>query len=177
MQIGESNISYRLLELLKTRKSCREFAPFIKGKPMRLQPKDFLRIDSIRMRAPYASGGPRYGLNIVVEPDEELKDICYNQQHVKDAWVIYCFHGKDTDTMLRSGHPKYIMDAIIGCTYVDIAAISLGYGTCWVGHFDPVRMKEYLNLSEDETPVILLLIGKKAENDIKSDNTGNDQGQ
>ena len=169
-----TTISYKLLELLKTRKSCRKFQPFITGKPMRLQPKDFLRIDAIRLRAPYASGGPRYDLKIIVDPDDELKDICYGQQHVKDAWVIYCFSGKDTETMLRSGHPKYVMDAVIGCTYVDLAAISLGYGTCWIGHFDPVRMKEYLELS-DETPVILLLIGKKAENDIESNNTGNDQ--
>ena len=51
MKVSLSLLSFKLLELLRLRKSCRKFAPFVKGKAMRLHPGDYLRIEEIRKTA------------------------------------------------------------------------------------------------------------------------------
>jgi len=54
-------------------------------------------------------------------------------------------------------------DAAIVTDEMMLQAHALGLGTCWVGWFDPEKVKEAFNLPEDETVYNLLPLGYPAD--------------
>lgn len=145
---------YELMQLMKKRKSCRNFKP----DPINQWAQTYITLayDS----APYASGGPR---RVIVMPfsGKKVSEGCYDQKHVylaPDAWLV-C--GKDPEAMLRSGHPKYVFDVSAAVMLMDLMAVSMGYGTCWIGHFDPQRIRSIYELPDDLIPTMILLVGER----------------
>jgi nitroreductase len=145
--------SSSLYVALQNRKSCRKFKV---GTPVDDEHRHF--IEWAAHRAPYASGGPR-GRYYLRTGTEELKDACFGQKYVAEADVVMIFVATDTVAMLKSEHPKYIFDIAASCMCADLMATALGYGTCWIGHFNPVKVKELIRT--DLKPVIILLVGAR----------------
>ena len=148
MQMGVSAALVR-------RKSCRKFSdqtiPFDHQKALK----------EATTRAPYASGGPR--MSLFKRPLKDMSTACYNQKYVDQASMRYLFCGFDPEAVLRSGHPKYIFDCAAACMCMDLMAVALGYGTCWIGHFDPERIKILFDLGDTLIPTIILLVGRRAD--------------
>ena len=144
-----------LSTLMKERRSCRNF------KANDIEPWRRIVIAKAGESAPYASGGPR---RVIVMPfsGKKVSEGCYDQKHVylaPDAWLV-C--GKDPDfAVLRSGHPKYVFDVSAAVMLMDIMAVSMGYGTCWIGHFDPNRIRSIYELPDDLIPTMILLVGER----------------
>lgn len=147
-----------VLEIMQERKSCRSY--------------EYLGIDAPQKAmivmafesAPYASGGPRRVLREPL-PGVLVGKACYDQKWVHQCPDVWLICGKDTDAMLRSGHPKYIFDCSAACMCMDLMATSFGYGTCWIGHFDPAQIREVYKLPDELTPVMILLTGRKGGGD------------
>ena len=55
------------------------------------------------------------------------------------------------------------IDASIVTTHLMFTATELGLGSCWVAHFDPVKLKEEFALQEHIIPVALLPVGYAQE--------------
>lgn len=145
-------------QVFDTRKSCRLFADY------KLRLYEIGKIVYAGQKAPYASGGPRCDIKYITvnKCKEELKAACFNQDHVATCSLAIVFFAVDPDTELRSGHKKYIFDCAAAAMCMDLMAVSLGLGTCWIGHFDPEKVQSIL--MTQLKPVIILLVGKRGKN-------------
>ena len=61
------------------------------------------------------------------------------------TWWVRNFDGKDSGDV----------DASIVATQMMLQAADLGIGTCWIGHFDPLRIKALLNIPDHIVPVAM----------------------
>lgn len=56
------------------------------------------------------------------------------------------------------------VDAAIAADHMTLAATELGLGTCWVGAFDPKKVRKVLQVPRSAEPLILLTLGHPNEN-------------
>lgn len=56
------------------------------------------------------------------------------------------------------------IDCSIVCTHVMLQAWELGIGSCWIGYFDPDKIKTAFSLPDPEQVVAILLLGYPSEN-------------
>lgn len=60
----------------------------------------------------------------------------------------------------QRGHDLFaIQDATIAAAYAQLAVVAAGMASTWVGHFDPIALRETLAINDDLEPVALLCIG------------------
>ncbi len=51
------------------------------------------------------------------------------------------------------------VDAAIAIDHMTLAAADLGFGTCWIGAFDPVKVANVMGLPEGIEPIAMLPLG------------------
>lgn len=143
-------------QVLFKRKSCRKFDPNC------IMPVEHLWIlGEAAKHAPYASGGPRRVFRVTAG-HHKTQEACFGQKYAGEASAVFVFCGKEPEAVLRSGHAKYIFDCAAACMCMDLKAVELGYGTCWIGHFDPDKIREAVGILDVWIPTIILLVGAKA---------------
>ena len=71
--------------------------------------------------------------------------------------LVVCY-----DTAAQAAHFGE-MDATIVCTHMMLEAWEQGVGSCWVGMFDPEKLKAALSMPENICPAALLPIGYAAD--------------
>jgi len=107
-------------------------------------------------RAP--TGGNRQNWRMIVIREEELRQqaaqACHNQMWMADAPVILCL-------VTLPGEGK--VNGAIVLDHAILAAASLGYGTCWIGAYDPAQVKALLGIPEDHGIVCLTPVGVPAQ--------------
>ena len=107
-------------------------------------------------RAP--TGGNNQKWCMVVVTDRELRRrtaaACNHQLWMADAGAILCL------VTLPGG---WAVDGTIVLDHAILAATSLGYGTCWIGAFDPAQVKQVLGIPADHGIVCLTPVGVPAE--------------
>jgi nitroreductase len=151
-----------LKEVLTKRRSCRNFdSNYV------LSDTELNEILFAGKSAPFASGGPRR--HIYPVDNKELKALlkiaCFGQKYVENCSCAFIIFGTDVNAMLESKHPKYIFDVTAATMCMDLMAVSLGLHTCWIGHFNPDKIRQIMNIIE--RPTIILLVGKKKESGYK----------
>lgn len=55
------------------------------------------------------------------------------------------------------------IDCSIACTHAMLQAQALGIGSCWIGFFDPEKIRTAFCISENEKVIAILLLGYPAE--------------
>jgi len=91
----------------------------------------------------------------VGDPDLKRKLIpaCMSQRFVADC--SYFIAGV-VDPRLK----WHMVDITISLTNFTLQAVELGYGTCWIGAFDEIRIKELLEIPENRKVVLCMAFGK-----------------
>lgn len=74
------------------------------------------------------------------------------------AFIIIC---QDTD--ISPNLARYQKDIGIVAQTITLAAVEDGLGGCMIGNFTPDEVKETLNLAENLTPMLIIALGKPAE--------------
>ena len=74
------------------------------------------------------------------------------------AFIIIC---QDTD--ISQNLARYQKDIGIVAQTITLAAVEDGLGGCMIGNFTPDEVKETLNLAENLTPMLIIALGKPAE--------------
>ena len=123
------------------------------------------RIIRAVISAPTAGNLQSY--RVLVVRDEAIKEaLCkaaWDQSFVKQAPVVLVF-----STLSSASSSKYgsrgrdlytIQDATIATTFAHLAAVAEGLGSCWVGAFDPEKVRAAVDLPRDQEAVALLPIG------------------
>jgi hypothetical protein len=95
---------------------------------------------------------------MVVVTDADLRSrtaqACNGQKWMADAPVILCL-------VILPGEGK--VNGTIVLDHAILAATSLGYGTCWIGAYDPSQIREVLGIPEDHDIVCLTPVGLPAQ--------------
>ena len=104
---------------------------------------------------------------IVIETkgrEAELKRI-YGKKWFVEAPIVIGVCAVTTDAWVRreDGANYGIVDATIIMDHLILAATNLGLGTCWVGAFDPVAVREILELPENVELVAFTPLGYPAD--------------
>jgi len=135
-------------DLILSRESIRNYDP---DSPV---PKEILeRILNAGRLAPSASNIQPWKF-LVISSNEVLEKVraCYNRNWFKEAPHILIVIGLRNQAWKRSydGYNSIETDVAIALTHLILAAENEGVGTCWVAAYNPVILKEALNLNDNQ---------------------------
>lgn len=88
---------------------------------------------------------------------------CTHYTYGAPAALVVCYDSSNVWVRNYDGKDSGDVDASIVTTLMMLQASELGIGTCWVGHFDPWRIKELFNIPENIVPVAILDMGYPGE--------------
>lgn len=103
---------------------------------------------------------------LVINSPEGMEKLAQCTRYVwgAPAALIVCYDSSNVWVRSFDGKNGGDVDASIVTTHMMLQAAELGVGTCWVGHFDPVHIKELFNIPENFVPVAVLDMGYPDEN-------------
>jgi nitroreductase len=104
--------------------------------------------------APSASNLQNWEFIFVRDPHikQDLVPACYLQKFVAECTY---FIAGIADPSLK----WHMVDITIALTHFTLQAVELGYGTCWIGAFNELMVKELLGVPEDRKVVICMAFG------------------
>lgn len=120
------------LQTIMQRRSVRRY----KGEPVK--PEHLQQILEAARQAPSAGNRQPWHLVVVRDPEQKkrLAQACNGQLWLADADCIVVAVG------LPEVNARWCrVDATIALENLVLAARSLGYGTCWIGAFDPEKVR------------------------------------
>ena len=90
---------------------------------------------------------------------------CYPRPWFHDAPHILIVVGKESEAWVREadGYNSLETDLTIALDHMILAAEYEGVGTCWVGAYDPLELREALSLADDETVYSITPLGYSKE--------------
>ncbi len=145
-----------IYETIKTRRSVRAYKP----EPV---PEDILnRILEAARLAPSAHNAQEYKLIIVKDSQkkQQLAKAGLYQKFISQATIIIVGVALNPKLDLDSESPFYAINLAIAFDHITLIAAAEGLGTCWIGAFNQEEVKKVLNLSEQETPLYIMPVGK-----------------
>jgi nitroreductase len=157
-----------LINSIRDRFSVRRFL----DKPVEKEKLDQI-LEAARL-SPSARNIQPYHFVVVDDPDKrsKLTEICMGQKFISEAPVSIVVCASNTDYVMTCGQPAYTVDAAIAAEHINLQAVELGLGTCWIGSFDHDKLAELINLPEAFKIITLLPIGypatKKGKRNLKS---------
>ncbi len=77
--------------------------------------------------------------------------------------LVVAFNKNNVFTYPGEKRDSGVEDASIVATHLMLAAYNEGVDSCWINFFDPDKLKESLNLPEDEEVLMLLDLGFAAQ--------------
>ena len=164
-----------LLELLKQRKSVREFL----DRPVERE-KIMMSLEAARV-APSACNSQPW--KFIVVDDRELKrKLCKTafsgiysiNSFCKTAPVIVAVVSEKSKFLARiggmfRGTKYYLIDIGIACEHFVLQAEDLGLGTCWIGWFNESAVKSMLNVPHSKKIDILIALGYYDKDKVRSE--------
>ena len=105
---------------------------------------------------------------LVLNTDESINKLkkCTKCHFDAPSAMLVCHNKDESWKRVYDGALSSPVDAVIVSTYIMLAANNLGVGSCWVMHFDPLKMRESFNIPENVEPVALLVMGYPADEAI-----------
>jgi nitroreductase len=142
-------------EAIRTRKSVRSFLD------REVEAEKLERVLEAARLAPSANN--RQEWRFVVVTDRELRRRLAGpgsgQRFVGEAPVVIAACAETDRHNMRCGIPCYLIDVAIAVDHLTLAAAAEGLGTCWIGSFDPQKVREILGIPADVEVVELLPLG------------------
>lgn len=146
-------------DVINNRKSIRSF------QSTEISWETIFRLSETFRHSPSAGNLRAYGISIVMEPEvkQQLVGAALDQTFIAEAPVVFVFFSIPAMSAKKYGERGAnlysIQDATIAATYLQLAAVEEGLGTCWVGAFDEVKVSEILKLSAGHRPLVIMPIG------------------
>ena len=152
-----------VMEAIKARYSVRKYA----DKP--IEPEKLAQIAEAGRLAPTASNQQMNKHIIVTDKDliRQMVDACEGQKWIETAPAILVECASGDRTML-CGQSARSMDGAIAMSYMTLEAVSLGLQFCWLGWFQPEKVRALLNIPEDYVVITVAPVGYPAVNGKRS---------
>ena len=147
------------LDLAKTRFSVRRY----EATPV---PEEALEaiLEAGRL-APSAANRQPCHLIVVRNAEQRRKlGVSYPRDWFWQAPVIIVICIESSRAWVRSDHKNYgDVDGALVVDHMTLCAADLGLGTCWIGAFDPAKVRNTLNLPDGIEPLAMLPLGYPME--------------
>ncbi|MBQ9045590.1 MAG: nitroreductase family protein [Oscillospiraceae bacterium] len=152
-----------VMEAIKARYSVRKYA----DKP--IEPEKLAQIAEAGRLAPTASNQQMNKHIIVTDKDliRQMVDACEGQKWIETAPAILVECASGDRTMI-CGQSARSMDGAIAMSYMTLEAVSLGLQFCWLGWFQPEKVRALLNIPEDYVVIAVAPVGYPAVNGKRS---------
>jgi nitroreductase len=139
----------KVKEAISNRLSIRRYAE------TSIPPEDMQTLFRALQLAASANNQQNWEFIFVGEADlkRRLIGACYNQSFIGDC--TYFIAG-----VADPGLKWHMVDIIIALTNFTLQAVELGYGTCWLGAFDEIMVKELLGIPKERKVVICMTFGQ-----------------
>ncbi len=113
--------------------------------------------------APTACNYQPQRILVIKSPEalEKLKD-CTRCHFDCSCAMLVCYNKNECWVRKYDGENSGFVDASIVTTHMMLEATQLGVGSTWVMHFNPEKMIEAFDISEELIPVALLVMGYPA---------------
>lgn len=147
-----------VMEAIEKRYSVRDYAD------REIEPDKLDKIMEAGRLAPTASN-QQLNKHIIVTDKEfiqKLVDACEGQQWIATApaVIVECASG---DRTMICGQSARSMDGAIAMSYMSLEAVALGLQFCWLGWFDPEKVKSLLNIPKDHVVIAVTPVGYPAK--------------
>jgi nitroreductase len=146
-------------EAIRTRKSVRSFLD-------RDVPEEVLTrvLEGARL-APSASNRQEWRFVVVRDPAtrQQLAQAANRQRFVGQAPVILACCAETDNHVMPCGHLSYPIDVAIAMDHLTLCAVAEGLGTCWIGAFNEVQVREILGIPSQVRVVELMPLGYPAD--------------
>lgn len=143
-----------VMEAIKARYSVRKYA----RKPV--EPDKLDRIMEAGRLAPTASNQQLNKHILVTDPDliAQMVDACEGQKWIATApaVLVECASG---DRTMICGQSARSMDGAIAMSYMTLQAVSEGLQFCWLGWFQPDRVRALLHIPEEYVIIAVAPMG------------------
>lgn len=150
-----------LENLFEKRYSARSF------QQKNVEKEKIVRILQKARLAPSAKNLQPWKTYLFTEGENRLKiNEAYPRKWFAEAPVVAVFTGLQGENWTRMDGKDYLMcDVTILTDYFVLAATEEGLGTCYIGAFDAAKVKEVLNL-ENEDPLLMVACGYASEDSV-----------
>ncbi len=159
-----------VMEAIRKRYSCRSYEN-------RAVPEELLTelIEAARL-APSAKNFQDWRFVVVTDPKtrEQLYKEAVPQEFVRQAPVIIAACGTSPYVM-SCGQPIAPIDVAIAMEHIVLAATARGLGTCWLGAFNPHKVRQVLSIPSHIAIVDLLTVGWPAGTNLSPKRLSNDK--
>ena len=149
-------------DAMKTRKSVRSYL----DKPVEKEKIDhILRAAHI---APSAMNLQEWRIVVVTDSSTIQKIVggaVPGQKFIAEAPVLFVCCAETDKATMKCGHPRYAVDLSIAVDHMMLAAVEVGLGTCWIGGFTQLPVKNILNIPEEIEVFALLPTGYPTDPD------------
>jgi nitroreductase len=144
-----------VMEAIKTRKSVRAYS----DRPVEDDKLNII-LEAARL-APSANNLQEWRFVVVREKETRNKLVqdAGNQKFVGEAPIVIVACAETDGHVMKCGQLCYPIDVAIALDHMTLAAVELGLGTCWIGHFDEKKVKETLGIPEKIRIVELMPLG------------------
>jgi nitroreductase len=93
---------------------------------------------------------------------EKLADAANGQKFVGEAPVVLVACAVTDGHRMSCGEQCYPIDVAIALDHITLKAVEEGMGTCWIGAFDPDKVRKLLSIPDDVRIVELMPLGYPA---------------
>jgi nitroreductase len=147
------------LELVNKRASIRAYATTPVGEA------DLEAVLEAGRLAPSAANKQAWHFIVVREPVRRAElGHAYPREWFWKAPAILVVCVEPAKAWVRSDGKNYAdVDGAIAMDHMTLCAADRGLGTCWIGAFDPARLRRVLGLPEGVEPLAMTPLGKPAE--------------
>jgi nitroreductase len=90
---------------------------------------------------------------------ERIATEAARQPFVGTAGVLLACCAQTDGRVMRCGQAAYPIDVAIAMDHLSLAATALGLGTCWIGSFDEMLVKQMLGVPPEVRVVQLMPLG------------------
>lgn len=142
-------------ELIASRRSIRKF------KPLAIEEHKLTRILESTRLAPSARNFQPWHYIVVTDATVRTQlRRAYDREWFYSAPVIICACGQPSRNPQRPEARDYRdIDVTISLDHLILAATAEGLGTCWIGAFDPLAVKDVLKIPDGIEPILLTPLG------------------
>ena len=148
----------KFLELAKARHSVRAF------NSQKIEQSKLNQILEAGRVAPTACNIQPQRIKVITSQEElAMIDDCTGCRFGAPVVLLVCYDQKVCWSRKYDGAKSGEVDASIVTTHMMLAARDLGLGSCWVMHFDPVKLIASFNIPDNLVPVAMLPIGYPEE--------------
>lgn len=144
-----------VLTSIKGRRSIRKYSQvFIEEEKLEII------MEAMRL-APSASNTQKWKFIFVTDKEKrnKLTEAAGGQKYIQEAPVAVVGVATEDEYVMMCGQKPSTVNVTIAMAYMTLEAYELGLGTCWLGHFDELKVKEILNIPDNMRVVAMSPLG------------------